>query len=60
MAAGRLIAIEAGAKVGHYDTIEVTNLSEDINGANILVSSPGVYDQLNRGTQTGLNPNPWK
>ena len=47
MAAGRLIAIEAGAKVGHYDTAgTMTALAEDINGINILVSSPGVYDQL--------------
>lgn len=47
MAAGRLIAIEAGAKAGHYDMTEAAiTLPGDINGKNILVSSPGIYDKL--------------
>lgn len=49
MAAGRLIALEAGATVGHYDMGQVNSeLAEDINGQHILVSSPGVYDELSR------------
>ncbi len=47
MAAGRLIAIEAGATVGHYDyKRNPEDLPEDILGRHIIAASPGVYAQL--------------
>ncbi|MBS1617808.1 MAG: inositol monophosphatase [Bacteroidetes bacterium] len=47
MAAGRLIAIEAGATVGHYDyESKPDDLPEDILGIKVLTTSPGVFDLL--------------
>ena len=45
VAAAKLIAIEAGATVGHYKSDE-NIISECIDGNNIIVSSPGVFDEL--------------
>lgn len=47
MAAGRLIAIEAGAAVGHYDhNSKADDLPENILGRHVVAASPGVYAQL--------------
>ena len=46
MAAGRLIAIEAGATAGHYAMDITWSLPEDMNGYRILVSSPGIFDRM--------------
>ena len=46
MAAGRLIALEAGASVGHYEPRTDSDLSEDIYGKHLLVASPGIYHRM--------------
>ena len=46
VAAAKLIAIEAGAKVGHYKKEDSYPVPECINGNNIIVSSPKVFDDL--------------
>jgi myo-inositol-1(or 4)-monophosphatase len=48
LAAGRLIAIEAGAQAGHYHHAPVSSLPEDICGTHVLVASPGIYAQVRR------------
>jgi myo-inositol-1(or 4)-monophosphatase len=46
VAAAKLIAIEAGAKVGHFKKEDNYHVLECINGNNIVVSSPRVFDEL--------------
>lgn len=46
VAAAKLIAIEAGAKVGYYNEEAHDPILECINGNNIIVSSPKVFDEL--------------
>ena len=46
VAAAKLIAIEAGAKVGYYTKENDSSVLECINGNNIIVSSPKVFDEL--------------
>lgn len=46
MAAGKLIAAEAGAATGHYGRTPASNLPDDIWGVNVLASSPGVFEEL--------------
>ena len=46
MAAGRLIAKEAGATVGHYAPRTDRDIAEDIYGSHLLVASPGIYDRM--------------
>ncbi len=46
VAAARLIATEAGAEVGHYKHDNNSSVLECINGNNIIVSSPKVFDEL--------------
>ena len=46
VAAAKLIAIEAGAKTGYYSTKQNTFTPECINGDNIIVSSPGIFDEF--------------
>jgi myo-inositol-1(or 4)-monophosphatase len=48
MAAGRLIAIEAGATAGHYALKTAPSLPEDIYGVNIIVASPGIFEEMKR------------
>ena len=45
IAAGKLIATEAGAKAGHYGNL-LSQFPEDIDGQNVLISSPGIFDEL--------------
>jgi myo-inositol-1(or 4)-monophosphatase len=46
VAAAKLIAIEAGAEVGYYKKDDNCPVLECINGNNIIVSSPKVFDEL--------------
>lgn len=46
VAAAKLIAIEAGAEVGHYKNEDTYPVPECINGNNIIVTSPKVFDEL--------------
>ena len=46
VAAAKLIAIEAGAEVGYYKKEDSYPVLECINGNNIIVSSPKVFDEL--------------
>lgn len=46
VAAARLIANEAGAKIGHYKYEDNTSTPECINGNYIIVSSPKVFNEL--------------
>lgn len=46
MAAGRLIALEAGASAGHYGDPGLPGLAEDIRGLNVLVAAPSVFAAL--------------
>ncbi|MBB6217532.1 myo-inositol-1(or 4)-monophosphatase [Anaerosolibacter carboniphilus] len=46
VAAAKLIAIEAGAEVGYYKKEDNYPVLECINGNNIIVSSPKVFDEL--------------
>lgn len=47
VAAAKLIAVESGAKTGYY--IEQNKIIPDcINGNNIIVASPGIYDEFRR------------
>jgi len=52
MAAGRLIAIQAGATAGHYAPTTLA-LPQDILGQYILVASPGVFNEMQRVLQGG-------
>ncbi len=52
MAAGRLIAIEAGATAGHYALNTPPTLPEDIFGVNIIVSSPGIFEEMKNVLET--------
>ena len=45
VAAAKLIAIEAGAQVGHYKE-DKCQVPECINGNSVIVSSPKVFDEL--------------
>ena len=45
MAAGRLIAAEAGASIGHYAP-RSGDMPEDINGLHLIAASPGIYMQM--------------
>jgi myo-inositol-1(or 4)-monophosphatase len=48
MAAGRLIAIEAGARAGRFGAAPVSStLGEELSGENFLVAAPGIFDALN-------------
>jgi myo-inositol-1(or 4)-monophosphatase len=44
-AAGYVIAKESGAKIGNITKSE-NNLPEEFNGCDLIVSAPGLYDQL--------------
>jgi len=44
-AAARLIALEAGATCGHFSPVP-ESYPEDLWGQDILISSPGIYDEL--------------
>ena len=44
IAAGRLIACEAGARSG--TTVEYTTLPPDIEGRGVFLAAPGIYDEL--------------
>jgi len=46
VAAAKLIAIEAGAKTGCYSTKQNMNIPECINGDDVIVSSPGIFDEF--------------
>ena len=46
IAAGRLIALEAGASIGHYEARMNNDLPEDIYGNHLLVASPGIYERM--------------
>lgn len=46
VAAAKLIAVEAGAKTGYYSTVPNTLIPDCINGNNVIVSSPGIFDEL--------------
>lgn len=48
VAAAKLIAIEAGAKVGYYKNDDNSSILDCINGNNIIVSSPKVFDELKK------------
>jgi myo-inositol-1(or 4)-monophosphatase len=48
VAAAKLIAIEAGAKVGYYSTKQNTIISDCLNGDSIIVSSPGIYEEFHK------------
>jgi myo-inositol-1(or 4)-monophosphatase len=44
-AAGRLIALEAGATAGHFSEVPAGQ-PEDLWGQDILISAPGIYDKI--------------
>ncbi len=44
-AAGRLIALEAGARAGHFTEVP-EGYPEDLWGQDLLISAPGIYDSL--------------
>ncbi len=46
VAAARLIAVEAGAAVGHYGPWRDSDPEDDLNGNCLIVSSPGVFQEL--------------
>jgi len=46
-AAARLVALEAGATAGHFSAVP-QGYPEDLWGRDILVSAPGIYDELRR------------
>jgi len=46
LAAALLIAKEAGALAGHYQPHPSTGLAGDLDGKNLMVSSPGVFEKL--------------
>lgn len=49
IAAGALIAREAGAKIGHYNTEETTSsFPEDLSSQNLIVADPGIFDELKK------------
>jgi len=46
VAAAKLIATEAGAAVGSYDHETSADLEDSLNSYKVVVSSPGVFDEL--------------
>lgn len=46
VAAAELIAIEAGAKIGCYNTKRNIFTPDCINGDSVIVSSPGIFDEF--------------
>lgn len=48
VAAAKLIAIESGAKVGCYKKEHNHGTPECVSGNNIVISSPGIFDELKR------------
>lgn len=48
VAAAKLIAIEAGAKTGCYNTRRNIFIPDCINGDSVIVSSPGIFDEFYR------------
>ena len=48
VAAAKLIAIEAGAKTGYYKTKIDIDVLDCINGDNIIVSGPGIFDEFQK------------
>jgi myo-inositol-1(or 4)-monophosphatase len=46
MAAGKLIAQEAGASVGRYAARINSELADDIYGDYLIVASPGIFDKM--------------
>lgn len=57
-AAARLIALEAGARCGHFSPVP-DGYPEDLWGKDLLISCPGIYEPLKdllTGTTTETNP----
>jgi myo-inositol-1(or 4)-monophosphatase len=48
VAAARLIATEAGAKAGCYNTNKDMSIPECIDGDKIIISSPGIFDEFHK------------
>lgn len=46
VAAAKLIAKEAGARMGHYKDEKDSTIPECINGNSLIVSSPKIFDEL--------------
>ena len=46
LAAGKLIATEAGATIGYYGNKKNVYLPDDLYGDNLIVSSPGIFDKM--------------
>ena len=53
-AAGRLIALEAGAVAGHYAVTKTPTLPDDIDGYNIIVASPGIFECMKEVLEKGV------
>lgn len=47
VAASKLVAVEAGARVGYYHDKE-DNIPDCLNGNHVVVASPGVFDELEK------------
>jgi myo-inositol-1(or 4)-monophosphatase len=57
IAAGRLIAREAGAKAGHIHPRGPDSLlPEDLDGFELLVAAPGIFNELQRLLETAARP----
>ncbi len=48
VAAAKLIANEAGAKIGYYCAEQNTIIPDCLNGDSIIVSSPGIFDEFQK------------
>ena len=46
VAAAKCIAIEAGAKTGYFNPDYTLNIEDCINGHNVIISSPHVFEEL--------------
>lgn len=46
VAAAKLIALEAGARVGYYSAEQNPNIPNCLNGNSLVVSSPGIFEAL--------------
>lgn len=48
VAAAKLIAVEAGAKTGYYKSTHNIHVPDCIDGNNVIISSPGVFDEFKK------------
>lgn len=48
VAAAKLIAYEAGAKMGYYSSEQKMIIPDCLNGDSIMVSSPGIFDEFKK------------